>query len=329
MMEELNKLDGKWEQRKTRERAEKARSTVGSLNLNVKRQQREPELGGKPSKRYKYELVGSNWGKTTDRIGAKTTIEEQRMVTNRGGGAESNKARREEGEDGQGSKDGRSGTNPSPLTPPQTTDHESTKPHEDPPDKDGHPPSLHEDIGTTLGGVVDAVEVPYETTETQTSAVLGNQNVRDDTFREYDDSLRGEVTIQECDERSRIVTRDDREQSRSMNNENECDTEVATGTPSIDRKLHVIRESLGAEGSLSVCQNVSVSVSTEDNCVITDGICKNGCEIKLIKVSSRKRVQNKKTKLWYDRSMKITKPICVRRRTGSEPAGSERGSEDV
>ena len=114
----------------------------------------------------------------------------------------------------------------------------------------------------------------------------------------------------------------DREQVKVKNGEHDVDAGVAMITPSVN---DVGIESPDAEVSKSVCQNVSVSVSTSINCMITDGKCINGCEIKMIKVSSRKRVQNKKTKLWYDRTMKITKPICVRQRTGSGPGGSENG----
>ena len=69
---------------------------------------------------------------------------------------------------------------------------------------------------------------------------------------------------------------------------------------------------------------VSLSVSSDQKdieakkCIIIDGVCCNGCTIKNIKISVKKRVQNKKKLLWSDRSRKITKPICVR--GSSDPA---------
>ena len=72
-----------------------------------------------------------------------------------------------------------------------------------------------------------------------------------------------------------------------------------------------------ATDNVECVENVSLSVSTNqvDNesgkCIITDGECCNGCQIKNIKITVKRRVQNKKTLLWSDRSRKITKPICI------------------
>ena len=62
-------------------------------------------------------------------------------------------------------------------------------------------------------------------------------------------------------------------------------------------------------------------------CIITNGVCCDGCNIKTIQISVKKRVQNKKTLLWSDRSRKVTKPICVRGDSGRAnlAAGTERG----
>ena len=49
-------------------------------------------------------------------------------------------------------------------------------------------------------------------------------------------------------------------------------------------------------------------------CVITDGKCINGCVMKNITITVKRRTQNKKTLLWYDRSKKITKLICVKKK---------------
>ena len=38
--------------------------------------------------------------------------------------------------------------------------------------------------------------------------------------------------------------------------------------------------------------------------------------VKNIQISVKRRVQNKKTLLWSDRSKKVTKPICVRGNSG-------------
>ena len=84
-------------------------------------------------------------------------------------------------------------------------------------------------------------------------------------------------------------------------------------------------------GNRSIQENVCISVSMMKECKIVDGVCCNGCIVKNIQISSKKRTQNKKTKLWYDRTVKITKPICVRKkpgsRTGSGMMGSELGKE--
>ena len=67
------------------------------------------------------------------------------------------------------------------------------------------------------------------------------------------------------------------------------------------------------ESNVSVSR--SVSMNQERKCIITNGVCINGCETKTIKVSVRRRIQNKKTLLWSDRSRKVDKLIrfCVRK----------------
>ena len=230
--EELDVMDGLWEQRKSRERAEKARSSLGSNKLNQKRQHREHEGGGKPSKRrkrYEYELVGKDWGETTEKSETTTVLEDrdERMVTHVEvePGAKTYRGETTGTVDGQGSsKDGQGGADYDPPVPP-ATDLKTTPPMRAAPGKDGH--------------------------------------------LEY-----------------------------------------------VNR---------------SIQENVCMSVSMMKECKIVDGVCCNGCIVKNIQISSKKRTQNKKTKLWYDRTVKITKPICVRKkpgsRTGSGMMGSELGKE--
>ena len=83
---------------------------------------------------------------------------------------------------------------------------------------------------------------------------------------------------------------------------------------------------------------VRVNNSEDRKCIITNGICCNGCLTKTIQVSVKRRVQNKKTLLWSDRSRKITKPICVRGNSGRANlvnsgdranGRNERGSENA
>ena len=66
----------------------------------------------------------------------------------------------------------------------------------------------------------------------------------------------------------------------------------------------------------SVC--MSVRNDEQPECNIVNGICVNGCIVKTISYTAKRRVQNKKTLLWYDRSRKITKPICVRKRINEQ-----------
>ena len=68
--------------------------------------------------------------------------------------------------------------------------------------------------------------------------------------------------------------------------------------------------------SVGLSDGMIMSSSEERKCVITNGICCNGCITKNIQVSVKRRVQNKKTLLWSDRSRKVTKPICVRGGSG-------------
>ena len=107
----------------------------------MKRQNGEPQLGGKPSKRYKYELVGNNWGKTTENCEAKTTLE-SRMVTTLEEGAKANSGCGEPEliEDGPGSKGCPGEAHDAPLQQPQTTCQAST-PAGEHPIVDGHPSS--------------------------------------------------------------------------------------------------------------------------------------------------------------------------------------------
>ena len=49
-----------------------------------------------------------------------------------------------------------------------------------------------------------------------------------------------------------------------------------------------------------------------NKCIIVEGVCNNGCIVKMFQVSKKKRTQNKKTLLWYDRNVKVKKFICTR-----------------
>ena len=318
-IEELDKLDGKWEQSKTKERAEKARSKGGSNLLNVKRQNGEPQLGGKPSKRYKYELVGNNWGKTTENREAKTTLE-PRMVTTLGEGAGTNIDCWEPGltVDGPGSKDGQGVAHQTPPQQPRTTCQAST-PAGKHPLVDGHP------FSQITGDGQDGPELPGTIAAAMAVAGETNQIRTLGPSERTVDRLEGGVTIQDSIQKYLIATKNDREDPVIVKNMNDCAEEVRTLQPSMMRNKNVNEES--REESMSVGPGVSMSVGMNNKCVISDGICSNGCNIKFIQVTSRRRTQNKKTKLWYDRNVKITKPICIKRQAGTKTVGDKGGSE--
>ena len=58
---------------------------------------------------------------------------------------------------------------------------------------------------------------------------------------------------------------------------------------------------------------MSVKSDQQTECNVVNGIC-----VKTISYTVKRRVHNKKTLLWYDRSRKITKPICVRKRINEQ-----------
>ena len=91
-----------------------------------------------------------------------------------------------------------------------------------------------------------------------------------------------------------------------------CGDECAAAvTPSVTEYCGKKAEYGTEESNLSVSR--SVGVNNEMRCIIKNGVCSNGCDTKTIKVSVKKRVQNKKTLLWSDRSRKVDKFICVKK----------------
>ena len=63
---------------------------------------------------------------------------------------------------------------------------------------------------------------------------------------------------------------------------------------------------------VSVSVSVSGSIGRDNNCKIVDGVCSNSCDIKNISVTGKKWVKNKRTMLHGWKSVKVTKPICVK-----------------
>ena len=57
----------------------------------------------------------------------------------------------------------------------------------------------------------------------------------------------------------------------------------------------------------------SVKSDQQAECNVVNGIC-----VKTISYTVKRRVHNKKTLLWYDRSRKITKPTCLRKRINGQ-----------
>ena len=87
--------------------------------------------------------------------------------------------------------------------------------------------------------------------------------------------------------------------------------ENTTPTPSISEAGSYDVEKGNRHGG-SVC--VSVPSIERQECEKVDGRCVNSCNTKTISYTAKKRVINKKTLLWYDRSVRITKPFCVKAR---------------
>ena len=112
---------------------------------------------------------------------------------------------------------------------------------------------------------------------------------------------------------------------------------VSTTAPSVNalEKAPPDRESKQYV-SQSGCNESMSNDNDSLKCVITDGKCINGCVMKNITITVKKRTQNKKTLLWYDRSKKITKPICVKKKpdlsnlaNSGENQEVEKGSENA
>ena len=100
-----------------------------------------------------------------------------------------------------------------------------------------------------------------------------------------------------------------------------CDDEMNTRTQNKSDDYTTPTPSSGEAGKrddekgdqdVSVCG--SVTNDNKQECKIIDGVCINGCRTRTISYTIKKRVMNKKTLLWYDRSVRITKPICVKTR---------------
>ena len=95
----------------------------------------------------------------------------------------------------------------------------------------------------------------------------------------------------------------------SMNDEFEHGNRRVGGSkPTPSSSNNIVRNN---EEDVSVSVSVSGSISLEQQkCVIMNGICCNGCNIRYISVTSKEWVQNKKTRIFGWRSKKVTKPIC-------------------
>ena len=102
-----------------------------------------------------------------------------------------------------------------------------------------------------------------------------------------------------------------------LSGENNCGASVVMNVKSFENNVN----SLGAPsseyenipaGKIECAADTGMSVRRENKCMIVEGVCCNGCVIKKIQVSTRKRTRNKKTLLWYDRNVKVTIFICTR-----------------
>ena len=313
-MEELESRDATWEQDKTRMRRGAAKKGAISNTSGAKR------VGGsreaRPSKKRKFDLIPRGWGSLTmTEIEAKTTCQEGapdmvvRLVES--GGEPPDKVVRETNlKDGQDQQD-----HPQPRMP--------------------GPPT----ILTIPGWVGDksgrdeeqSMEAPYNddglsSTTTHTEGGASGETGNDDIFvneimRTCDDDrvkmMSKEVSPGDGDDIK--VMGDDIEDTHTLywREENE------TPTPSSSEADNCAVRKGDHQDSVSV----SVPDSGRQDCKIVDGKCVNGCKTKTISYTVKKRVRNKKTLLWYDRSVKITKPICMKTKNDAQSnlaKGSER-----
>ena len=106
-------------------------------------------------------------------------------------------------------------------------------------------------------------------------------------------------------------------QSVDLSSENDRGASVVMNVKSCEKDV----DSLGAPSSDFENQSTvnkecdadtSEPVRPVNKCIIVKGVCNNGCVVKKFQVSTKKRTQNKKTLLWYDRNVKVTKFICTR-----------------
>ena len=323
-MEELENKDGNWERSKTRERtAARKGGKLGSFSGNKRTL---GSKGGRPSKRIKHDVIPKGWGcdvmvELGDDNRAKTTFENGDKYHDGGEAVYL--------DGGVAEKPNKDGDEPTPppcvngdggvhgeynhLVPPHSSPQDNPITKGSTEDGDEVIPLRRE--ASFIGG-----EAP-PTEKQQNNLVICDDTADDNTFDRGAASITGEdnnmnSTVGEVDE---VMVEGNGEveggESTCRGDKNE-DNEVSTTAPSVNvEKAPPDRESTMKYVSQSV-RNENMSNDNDSvRCVITDGKCINGCVMKNITITVKRRTQNKKTLLWYDRSKKITKPICVKKKS--------------
>ena len=84
------------------------------------------------------------------------------------------------------------------------------------------------------------------------------------------------------------------------------DIRFYTCTPSVGEMM---------DNGLCVSSLGRVDDKQHQECSIKDGRCINDCVVRNISYTVKKRTMNRKTKIWYDRSVKVNTLICVKKKS--------------
>ena len=84
-----------------------------------------------------------------------------------------------------------------------------------------------------------------------------------------------------------------------------------------DIRFYTCTPSVGemVDNGLCVSSLGGVDDKQHQECSIKDGRCINDCVVRNISYTVKKRTMNRKTKIWYDRSVKVNKLICVKKKS--------------
>ena len=275
---------------------DKKRATIGanrSMKLGSKRLQGSRDL--RPLKRLKFDLIQEGWGSLTKEVGQTKTTPEG------GGGIKMVK-------DGlmTGSYDGM--VQPTDVDkdgggiitqPPPSSPLPSPTPSQNQPTQRGV-----EEGGRSIFNMIDNGHVP-------TVRLSGDENIM---IAVHDNSIGGERNINITSSGGCGDNRGDSGgqcgEYQHISSERNCDMPINSMSETAPSVVYNNCEEEPEDVSVSV--SVSGSIGRDNNCKIVDGVCCNGCDIKNISVTGKKWVKNKRTMLHGWKSVKVTKPICVK-----------------